>query len=89
MATRGIGPHAVAAIKLVQASALRLARAEAAEMPVLNNWDRLMDYLHAVMARERVEQFRILFLDSKNRLLADEAQARGTVNHTPSTRARW
>jgi DNA repair protein RadC len=83
MATRGLGPHAVAAIKLVQASALRLARAEAAEKPVLNNWDRLMDYLHAVMARERVEQFRILFLDTKNRLLADEAQARGTVNHTP------
>ncbi|CAH0153709.1 RadC family protein [Roseomonas sp. CECT 9278] len=83
MATRGIGPHAVAAIKLVQASALRLARAEAAEKPVLNNWDRLMDYLHAVMARERVEQFRILFLDTKNRLLADEPQARGTVNHTP------
>jgi DNA repair protein RadC len=83
MATRGLGPHSVAAIKLVQASALRLARAEAAEKPVLNNWDRLMDYLHAVMARERVEQFRILFLDTKNRLLADEAQARGTVNHTP------
>jgi len=83
LATRGVGPHAAAAIKLVQASALRLARAEAAEKPVLNNWDRLMDYLHAVMARERVEQFRILFLDTKNRLLADEAQARGTVNHTP------
>ncbi len=83
MDTRGLGPHSVAAIKLVQASALRLARAEAAEKPVLNNWDRLMDYLHAVMARERVEQFRILFLDTKNRLLADEAQARGTVNHTP------
>ncbi|BDG72596.1 RadC family protein [Roseomonas fluvialis] len=83
MATRGLGPHSVAAIKLVQSAALRLARAEAAEKPVLNNWDRLMDYLHAVMARERVEQFRILFLDTKNRLLADEAQARGTVNHTP------
>jgi DNA repair protein RadC len=42
-----------------------------------------MDYLTAVMARERVEQFRILFLDTRNRLIADEAQARGTVNHTP------
>jgi DNA repair protein RadC len=42
-----------------------------------------MDYLHAVLARERVEQFRVLFLDTRNRLLADEAQARGTVNHTP------
>jgi DNA repair protein RadC len=83
MQTRGLGPHSVAAIKLVQGAALRLARAEAAEKPVLNNWERLMDYLHAAMARERVEQFRILFLDPKNRLLADEAQARGTVNHTP------
>jgi len=42
-----------------------------------------MDYLNARLARERVEQFRVLFLDTKNRLIADEAQARGTVNHTP------
>ena len=42
-----------------------------------------MGYLNAVVARERIEQFRILFLDGRNRLLADEAQARGTVNHTP------
>jgi len=83
MDTRGLGPHSVAALKLVQGAALRLARAEAADKPVLSNWDRLMDYLHAAMARERVEQFRILFLDPRNRLLADEAQARGTVNHTP------
>ena len=82
-ATQGLGTHSVAAIKLVQAAALRLARAEAMERPVLNNWDRLMDYLNAVLAREKVEQFRILFLDNKNRLLADEAQARGTVDHTP------
>jgi DNA repair protein RadC len=81
--TRGLGPHSVAAIKLVQAAALRMARAEVIEQPVLNNWDRLMDYLHAVMAREKTEQFRVLFLDPKNRLIADEAQARGTVNHTP------
>ena len=81
--TRGLGPHSVAALKLVQAAALRLARAEVIERPVLNNWDRLMDYLTAALARERVEQFRVLFLDPKNRLIADEAQARGTVNHTP------
>jgi DNA repair protein RadC len=83
LATRGLGPHSVSAIKLVQAAALRLARAEAMERPVLNNWDRLMDYLTAALARERIEQFRVLFLDPKNRLIADEAQARGTVNHTP------
>ena len=79
----GLGEAGLAALKLVQAAALRLARAEVMHQPVLSNWDRLMEYLNAVLARERVEQFRILFLDNKNRLLADEAQARGTVNHTP------
>jgi DNA repair protein RadC len=79
----GLGEAGAAALKLVQAAALRLARAEVLHQPVLNDWDRLMAYLNAVMARERVEQFRVLFLDNRNRLLADEAQARGTVNHTP------
>ncbi len=83
MQTRGLGPHSVAAIKLVQEAALRMARAEVIDRPVLNNWDRLMDYLTAALAREKVEQFRVLFLDTRNRLIADEAQARGTVNHTP------
>jgi len=72
-----------AALKTIQAAALRLVRAEVLDQPVLGNWDRLIDYLTAMLARERVEQFRILFLDNRNRLLADEAQARGTVNHTP------
>ena len=72
-----------AALKAVHAAALRLAKAELVTRPLLNNWDRLMAYLNAVMARERVEQFRVLFLDTRNRLLGDEAQARGTVNHTP------
>ena len=79
----GLGDAAAAALKTVQAAALRLARAEVADRPVLGNWDRLMEYLNAVLARERVEQFRVLFLDHRNRLLADEAQGRGTVNHTP------
>jgi DNA repair protein RadC len=82
-AVEGMGEAAVAALKTVQAAALRLARAEVMERPVLSNWDRLMDYLNAMLARERIEQFRVLFLDTRNRLLADEAQARGTVNHTP------
>nr|WP_235035340.1 DNA repair protein RadC [Roseomonas sp. 18066] len=83
LATPGLGEHSVTAIKLVQDAAIRLSRAELAEQPVLNNWERLMDYLTAALSRETVEQFRVLFLDSRNRLLADEAQARGTVNHTP------
>lgn len=79
----GLGEAGAAALRTVQAAALRLARAEIIDRPVLNNWDRLLDYLTAALTRERVEQFRVLFLDTRNRLIADEAQARGTVNHTP------
>lgn len=78
----GLGIHSVAAIRLVQASAIRLARAELADAPVLNNWDRLIAYLTMAMARESVEQFRVLHLDNRNRLIADEIASRGTVNHT-------
>src|SRR6185437_15058143 len=83
LSVEGIGEAAVAALKSVQAAALRLMRAEVIDQPVLNNWDRLLAYLGAELSRERVEQFRVLFLDNRNRLLADEAQQRGTVNHTP------
>ncbi len=79
----GVDDAGAAALKTVQAAALRLVRAEVTNRPVLANWDRLMAYLNAAMARERVEQFRILFLDTRNRLLAGEAQTRGTVDHTP------
>ena len=83
LSVEGIGEAGVAALKSVHAAALRLLRAEMIDQPVLSSWDRLMDYLNAEVSRERVEQFRVLFLDNKNRLLADEAQQRGTVNHTP------
>lgn len=79
----GLGQSGAAALKIVHAAAVRLARAEIMGRPVLSNWPAVMDYLTAVLAREKVEQFRLLFLDNRNRLLADEAQARGTVNHTP------
>ena len=78
-----VGRAGAAAIKTVHAAALRFGRAEVMNQPVLNNWDRLMTYLTAAMARERIEHFRVLFLDNRNRLLLDEAQSRGTVNHTP------
>jgi len=83
LAVEGLGETGAAALKAVQAAALRLLRADVLHRPVLSNWDRLMAYLGAEVSRERVEQFRLLFLDNKNRLLADEAQQRGTVNHTP------
>lgn len=83
LAVDGMGQSGAAALKTVHAAALRLARAEIMGQPVLSNWQAVLDYLTAAMARERIEQFRLLFLDNRNRLLADEAQARGTVNHTP------
>ncbi|WP_207537938.1 RadC family protein [Sabulicella rubraurantiaca] len=78
-----LGVNGAAAIKLVHAAALRLVQAEVMEMPILSNWDRLMEYLTAALARERTEQFRVLFLDPRNRLIADEVLHRGTVNHAP------
>jgi len=83
LAVEGLGEAGVAALKTVQAAALRLLRAEVIDQPVLTSWDRLLAYLNAELSRERVEQFRVLFLDNRNRLIADEAQQRGTVNHTP------
>ena len=79
----GLGEAGGAALKTVQAAAWRLARAELDDRPVLDHWDKLTAYLNTVMSRDRVEVFRVLFLDGRNRLLADEAQAQGTVNHTP------
>jgi DNA repair protein RadC len=79
----GLGEAGAAALRVVQAAALRLQRAAVRDLPLLNNWERLEAYLTAALAREPVEQFRVLFLDAKNRLIRDEVQARGTVNHTP------
>ncbi len=83
LAVKDMGPAAVAALRSVLVAAQRLARAEIADRPLLTNWDRLMEYLTAMLARERVEHFRVLYLDNRNRLLADEQQGSGTVNHTP------
>ena len=74
--------------RLARAAREALERPEATRddeisSPVLSSWDRLSDYLNAVLAREKKEHFRVLFLDNRNRLLADEAQGRGTVDHTP------
>lgn len=79
----GVGEAVVVTLKVAHAAALKLAAAEAREAPVLNAWDKLVAYLHAALAREPVEHVRVLYLDAKNRLKADEAHGRGTVNHTP------
>ncbi|GBQ68487.1 DNA repair protein RadC [Ameyamaea chiangmaiensis NBRC 103196] len=79
----GLGPHALSAIRLMHEAALRLVRARIDQRDVLADQSAVIDYLAAVLSRERIEQFRLLFLDQERRLIADEAQARGTVNHTP------
>jgi DNA repair protein RadC len=70
-------------LKIVQAAALRLARGQVRQKPVLSSWQAILDYCRAAMAFEEREQFRLLFLDKKNQLIADEVQQEGTVDHTP------
>ena len=84
MTVEGVAEAGAAALKLVQAAALRMMRDEVAAAPVLTSWDRLTEYLTASMQHERTEHFRILFLDSRNRLIADEVQGHGTINHAPA-----
>ena len=78
----GVGDAVVAALKTVRAAALRLMRDELMEKPVLSSWQALIDYCRAAMAREKTEQFRLLYLNRKNVLIADEVQQRGTVDQT-------
>lgn len=69
--------------RALRESARRLAERKVKDMPVLTNWQQLIDYCHTALAHEKTEQFRILFLDRKNVLIADEVQQRGTIDHTP------
>ncbi|WP_425450110.1 RadC family protein [Virgifigura deserti] len=80
---KGVKDASVVALKAVEAAALLMARQELIDRPVIGSWKKLLDYCHAAMAHQKVEQFRLLFLDGKNALIADEVQQRGTVNHTP------
>ena len=83
LAAAGLGLAGIAAIKSVREAALRLMRAELRDRPVVNSWDKLIDYCSAQVAHNKVEEFHILFLDRKNVLLKHERQQRGTVDHTP------
>lgn len=79
----GVGRAVVEHLKVMEATAHRMARTQILAKPVLSSWDALLRYLKTTLAHETTEQFRILFLDRKNVLIADEAQARGTVDHVP------
>jgi len=79
----GLGATAIVDLKVIMAAAQRFARDQIPDRPVLASWTQLIDYCRTQMAYETHEQFRILFLDKKNKLIADEVQQVGTVDHTP------
>ncbi len=83
MLVKGVGDAVVQELKIVEAAAQRMMRARVINRPVLSSWDALLDYCHTTMSHRETEQFRILYLDRKNVLIADEEQARGTVDHVP------
>jgi len=83
MQVKRIGASAARDIKVVAAIAQQALKAEISEKTVLSSWSAVIDYCTSVMAHEKIEQFRILFLDKKNKLILDEVQHTGTVDHTP------
>lgn len=80
---KGVGETVAVDLKLIANVAQRMLKSELREKHVLSSWSSVIDYCHAAMAYETTEQFRILFLDKRNVLIADEIQGRGTVDHTP------
>jgi DNA repair protein RadC len=80
---KGLGDAAITEIKVVQAAAARMLKGEVKKREVLSSWSSVLDYCRGVMAFDDTEQFRILFLDKRNNLIADEKQQKGTVDHTP------
>ena len=81
---KGIGKEAAFDLKVIAASAGRMTHGRINRRAVLSSWQQVLDYCRAAMAFEPRENFRILFLDKKNQLIADEVQQTGTVDHTPA-----
>lgn len=81
---KGLNETSATAIKVIAAAATHLIRADVMNRPILNSWQRLLDYCHAAMAHAVREELRLLFLNKKNELIADEVQQTGTVDHTPA-----
>jgi DNA repair protein RadC len=79
----GLGEAAITEMKVIEAAARRITRGEVKRRPLLSSWSAVIDYCRAAMAFSDTEQFRVLFLDKRNQLIADELQQKGTVDHTP------
>lgn len=80
---KGLSENSAALIKLVHALTQRMLIGDVEQKPILGSWKKLVDYCHVAMAHEKREQFRVLFLNRKNQLIADEVQQVGTVDHAP------
>lgn len=81
---KGLTENSAAVIKIVVAAAMHMIRADVMNRPILSSWERLMDYIYAAMANATREELRLLFLNKKNELIADEVQQTGTVDDTPA-----
>jgi DNA repair protein RadC len=79
----GVSARIIIELKVIRAASLRLLKGQIMERPALSSWNQVLEYCRAAMSFETREQFRILFLDKKNNLIADEVQQEGTVDHTP------
>jgi DNA repair protein RadC len=80
---KGLGAAGITELKVVQAAASRLLRGAVKKRPVLSSWSTVLDYCRSAQGFADREQFRVLFLDKRNQLIADELQQVGTVDHTP------
>lgn len=80
---KGMGEAAVVAVKTIQLAASKMLQGQVMQQSVLSSWQQVLDYCQLAMASLKVEQFRVLFLDNKNKLIRDEVQQEGTINHTP------
>lgn len=80
---QGIGPEIALDLKLIEAATHRMSQGKVLKRPVISSWNALLDYCRVTMSHRETEMFRILFLDRKNVLIADEIQGKGTVDHVP------
>ena len=80
---QGVGPEIALDLKLIEAATHRMSQGKVLKRPVISSWNALLDYCRVTMSHRETEMFRILFLDRKNVLIADEIQGKGTVDHVP------
>jgi DNA repair protein RadC len=78
-----VGDAVISALKTIRVATQRLIKSEISDQPVIQSWSALMDYCKLAMGNNKIEEFRVLFLNHRHALIADEVMQRGTINHTP------